>query len=92
MTARRAPASYLCNRRQCVRVDESRSDYITTIHGVPQGEISSMLLFLINVDDVPFQIPNASLAALFIDDLSGVWSSHDINSLQTSIVSDFSSL
>ena len=51
-----------------------------------------MLLFLINVDDVPLQIPSASLAALFVDDLSGVWSSHDVNSLQNSIVSDFSSL
>ena len=51
-----------------------------------------MLLFLINVDDIPLKIPNASLAALFVDDLSGIWSSHDVNSLRESVLSDFSSL
>ena len=51
-----------------------------------------MLLFLINVDDVPLQIPQASFAALFVDDLSGIWSSHDVSTLSDSVVSDFSSL
>ena len=84
-----AISGFLCNRRQRVKINDSYSNEITTLNGVPQGGVSSLLLYIIYVDDVLEVISNAILQALFVDDLAGIWCSHDSSDLIRKINTDF---
>ena len=67
--------SYLENRRQCVEVSGTRSEFLPVTCGVPQGSILGPLLFLIYINDM-----NISLTcklSLYADDSALLFSHRD---------------
>ena len=53
--------SYLTNRRQCVRINNTHSQLETIISGVPQGSILGSILFNLSINDLFFFVVLASL-------------------------------
>ena len=53
--------SYLTNRRQCVRINNTHSQLKTIISGVPQGSILGPILFNLSINDIFFFVVLASL-------------------------------
>ena len=53
--------SYLTNRRQCVRINNTDSHLETIISGVPQGSILGPILFNLSINDIFFFVVLASL-------------------------------
>ena len=58
--------SYLTNRRQCVVIDQAKSNLIPITAGVPQGSRLGPLLFIIYINDIIQNIESEIL--LFADD------------------------
>ncbi len=48
--------SYLQGRIQCVQFKSKISDTITMTHGIPQGRIQELLLFILFMNDLPLHI------------------------------------
>ena len=44
--------NFLSNRRQCVHLHGSKSDWINIFSGVPQGSILDPFLFILYVNDI----------------------------------------
>ena len=61
-------SSYLSNRRQCVILSDTLSEWASVYAGVPQGSILGPLLFLTFINDIVKNI-NSSIR-LFADDTS----------------------
>ena len=59
--------SYLSNRRQCVKIDNSKSALRDISTGVPQGSILGPILFLIQMNDLP-NFSNSVECNMFADD------------------------
>ncbi|CAK1589714.1 unnamed protein product [Parnassius mnemosyne] len=59
--------SYLCGRRQCIRVDETHSSWCDITAGVPQGGVLSPLLFSIFINSITHKI--SSLYHMYADDV-----------------------
>ncbi|CAH2099536.1 unnamed protein product [Euphydryas editha] len=74
--------SYLCGRRQRLRVDDSYSDWLNVNAGVPQGGVLSPLLFSIFINSLGPHI--SSLYHLYADDLQ-IYSHSKLIDLPTSI-------
>lgn len=71
-------ASYLKNREQCVEIQNFnyrtgeiayvKSDVVTIENSIPQGSVTSCLLFLIYINDLPKIVKE--MCILFADDIS----------------------
>ena len=61
--------SYLHNRRARVIIDSAKSKKNLLGHGVPQGGVLSPTLFLIFINDLIKQFPDAVKCAMYADDL-----------------------
>jgi hypothetical protein len=59
--------NYLCNRRQFVKFQDTRSELKVINCGVPQGSILGPLLFLLYVNDLP-NVSETLHSILFADD------------------------
>lgn len=65
--------SYLNNRQQCVKIGNTKSDFLTIKCGVPQGSVLGPLLFLLYINDIYNSSPTLKFV-LFADDTSVVHS------------------
>ncbi len=83
--------SYLHNRRQCVLIQGSQSDYLVVDKGIPQGSTLGPLLFSIFINDLP-QSCSFCFVHLNADDTAIYTSHRDLAHIETSLQSDFLSL
>ena len=61
--------AFLTDRRQCVKVGNSYSDYVSVQSSVPQGSVLGPILFLLYVNDAPDICPAQVSMRLFADDI-----------------------
>jgi hypothetical protein len=73
--------SCLNNRSQCVRLEDTDSDFLSITCGVPQGSNLGPLLFLIYINDLPQSVRKCN-PVLFADDTT-VYSTADTSNVLT---------
>lgn len=83
--------SYLCNRSQFVKIDNTVSDTQQIVCGVPQGSVLGPLLFIIYTNDLPNSLTHTN-AILFADDTTIYTKSNSIVSLYEKVNYDLNSL
>ena len=76
--------SYLENRKQFCRVNGTSSDVRRINCGVPQGSCLGPLLFLININDLPFSLQKSHVS-MYADDTAISLSSKSIGDLQNDL-------
>ena len=61
--------NYLQGRKQRVILDNSSSEYIDVLSGVPQGSILGPLLFILFINDIYMGLDNDTNIGLYADDI-----------------------
>ena len=79
--------SYLTNRNQCVRINDTKSDFQKIISGVPQGSITGPILFIFSINDLFFFVSSASMHN-FADDNSLSAAAKTVTELKNTLQSE----
>ena len=61
--------NYLQGRKQRVILDNSSSEYIDVLSGVPQGSILGPLLFILFINDIYMALDNDTNIGFYADDI-----------------------
>ena len=80
--------NYLQGRKQRVILDNSSSEYIDVLSGVPQGSILGPLLFILFINDIYKGLDKDTSIGLYADDTKiwcNIYSEHDCAILQKDI-------
>ena len=72
-TALKLIFSYLKNRKQCVRINNTYSNFENIITGVPQGSIVGPLVFDFSISDLFFFIESSSIHNFADDNTLSAW-------------------
>ena len=86
-TALKLIFSYLKNRKQCVRINNTYSNFENIITGVPQGSIVGPLLFDFSINDLFFFIESSSIHNFADDNTLSAWA-NTISDLINKLESD----
>ena len=65
--------SYLKGRKQCVKINNTYSDYNEIISGAPQGSILGPVFFNLSINDLFFFIEEASMHNFADDNTLSAW-------------------
>lgn len=84
-------SSYLSDRKQCVRIGQSKSDFLTLYKGVPQGSILGPVFFNIFINDIFNFVQHCDLYN-YADDNTLSKAHTSLETLKTSLESDSISL
>ena len=79
--------SYFHNRRQCVKLGDKQSSFVTTRNGGPQGSTIVLFVFLLYINDICDSILECEFA-LFIDDVALMISDTSAGNLVTRLNND----
>ena len=86
-TALKLIFSYLNNRKQCVCINNTYSNFENIISGVPQGSIVGPLLFDFSINDLFFFIESSSIHNFADDNTISAWA-NTISDLINKLESD----
>jgi hypothetical protein len=79
---------YLTDRRACVKINDSISNKLNILQGVPQGSVLGPLLFLLFINDIESCVTFSNIV-LFADDIFMMSMNYDHNDLLNNIQYDF---
>lgn len=79
--------SYLCDRKQCVKIGDHMSYVQTVEYGVPQGTVLGPLLFNVYVNDL-FSLKTEGNVIAFADDTAIFYEAKDWNQLKQIVETD----
>ena len=80
--------SYLADRKQCVDIGGTRSEFLPVTCGVPQGSILGPLLFLVYINDMSISL--SCKLSLYADDSALLFSHRDSNIIASRLSSELS--
>ena len=79
--------SYLSSRSQKMCIQRALSDSKTILSGVPQGSILGLLLFVININDIPLFLSNTE-EVIYADDVTLTTICDDVKRIESNLFID----
>ena len=83
--------SYLNNRKQLVLLDNTKSNLLDVICGVPQGSILGPKLFILYINDI-VQVSDLLKLIIFADDTNAFYSGENIRNVANTVSSELNKL